>query len=400
MRPNQFTLRASDVHAWARQLLVAELELRDYRQSVPATLLAKLLLLAACWQTSLSSVCTFVTDAPSHETVRKALHACLPPRPRDLLDRLCALLRQSLPEHLRDVPRLMALDLHQRPYYGRATRGVTRRQRKAGTRRSFTYATLAVLDRCGRFTVGLLLTRPHMRLTTILEQLFAQVRTAGLSVARVLMDKEFYAAEVIAWLQHHDIAFLMPAQRKGRKAGSGNHHLFDPKTPVGFYEHTWTARLRRRDFHTGQRYHQGTLTVQVRMCVARHGRTGKPLVFACGGLVGWSPAQVTQEYRKRFGIETKYRQLGQCLAATSSRDERVRVLLVGVALLLCNLWAWLHSEALGTGPRGAQERRLARLRLTVLLRVLLLLSVAGQAPDRVWTTQRPVPQPDRHQSSR
>jgi putative transposase len=396
MRHSQCTLRASEVHAWARQLLLAELSLRDYKTSLPAALLAKLLLVAACWQASLSCVCAFVPHAPSHETVRKALKAALPPRPRDLRERLRALLRQSLPGHLGDVPRVMALDLHQRPYYGRATRGMTRRKRKAGTRRSFTFATLAVLDRCGRFTCGLLLTRPYMRLTTILEELFAQARQAGLSASRVLLDKEFYSAEVIAWLQQRDLPFLMPAQRKGSQPDCGNHRFFAKETAVGFYEYTWTTRPRRRDFRTGKRYLSGALTVRVTLCVGRHWRSGKPLVYASWGLVGWSPAQVVQEYRRRFGIEVSYRQLGQCLAATSSRDERVRLLLAGVALLLGNLWAWLHSEALGTGPRGAQERRLARLRLTVLVRVLLLLSVAGQAPDPVWTTQRPLPQPDKH----
>jgi hypothetical protein len=399
MRPNQCTLRASEVHAWARQLLVAELSLRDYQQSLPAPVLARLLLLAACWQASLSGVAAFVPDAPSHETVRKALHACLPPRPRDLLERLRALLRRSLPRHLGDAPRVLAVDLHQRPYYGRPTRGMTRRKRKAGTRKSFTYATLAVLDRCGRFTVGLLLSRPYMRLTTILDELFAQAQAAGVRAAHVLLDKEFYSAEVVAWLQQRGLAFLMPAQRKGNQPGCGNHHLFDPKTAPGWYDYTWTTRPRRRDFHTGQRYVTGALTVRVRLCVARHQRTGKPLVYAGWGLVGWSPAEVVRAYRRRFGIEVSYRQLGQCLAATSSRDERVRLLLVGVALLLCNLWAWLHSEALGRGPRGAQERRLARLRLTLLLRVLVLLSVAGIAPDRDWTAQRPVPQPDTHQNS-
>ena len=51
----------------------------------------------------------------------------------------------------------MALDLHQRPFYGKkTTRGSTRRQNKQqGTRNSFTYATIAVLTRWGRFTVGL-----------------------------------------------------------------------------------------------------------------------------------------------------------------------------------------------------------------------------------------------------
>ena len=79
--------------------------------------------------------------------------------------------------------------------------GCTRRQAKKGTKKSFTYATLAVLGPTGRFTAGLLVTRPFMRLTTILAELLAQAKEAGLSVSYVLLDKEFYA-EALEFLQH------------------------------------------------------------------------------------------------------------------------------------------------------------------------------------------------------
>ena len=50
--------------------------------------------------------------------------------------------------------------------------------------------------------------------------------------------------------------------------------------------------LRRQDFRTGQRHKRGTLAVRVDLCVARHQRTGKPLVFVSGGLGKWPPAAV------------------------------------------------------------------------------------------------------------
>ena len=68
-------VRPAVVHAYARHLLSIELELKDYKQSVPAGLLASVLLLAACWQCSLSAACAHVRNTPSHETVRKALFA-------------------------------------------------------------------------------------------------------------------------------------------------------------------------------------------------------------------------------------------------------------------------------------------------------------------------------------
>jgi len=387
MRPNQSTLKPAAVHAYARQMLVAELELKDYKESVPAKVLASVLLFAACWQCSLSAACPLMRGAPSGESVRKALHACLPARPNDLLGRLLAALRRSLPDHLGRRPLAFAVDLHQRPYYGRFTKGCTRRKRKQGTRKSFTYATLAALAPEGRFTVGLVPTRPHMRHVTVLGRLLRQAAEAGLQVAHLLLDKEFYAAEVIDYLQRQGVPFLMPMARKG-----GNRHLFDGSSPVGWHRYTWATLVRRRDFKSGKTHRRQKLAVTVDACVARHPRKDEVLVYASWGLGSWPPALVVRRYRKRFGIEVAYRQLGQCLAVTSSRDERVRLLLVGVALLLCNLWAFLHSEVFATGALGERVRHLPLLRL-LALRIALALAIAATLGGLVseWPAQRPLP---------
>ena len=392
MRHPQFTLSAATVHSQARRLLQEHLEIQDYKQSVPASLLVSVLLLASCWQFSLSCVCSLVHNAPSFETVRKALFACLPPKPTTLRRRILTALRQTLPDHLRATPQAMALDLHQRPYWGEPTRGTTVRQKKKSTKKSFTFATLAVVDSCGRFNVGVLLTRSYMRLTTIVETLLDQAAEAGLSVSYLLLDKEFYAAEVIDLLQRRDIAFIIPAQQRGKKADGGNRHLFEASTAVGWYKYCWTAPLRRRDFHTGKRHKKGTLTVTVSMCVTRSPKTGKPLVYACGGLSSWSPADVKRTYRKRFGIESSYRQLGECLARTSSRREEVRLLLVGVALLLLNLWAWAHSELLGEGPLGERRLRLETLRMAALRYGVAIIIALKQGMLTEWRTQSAIPE--------
>jgi hypothetical protein len=388
MRHDQFTLKASTVHAHAQRLLRAELEPRDYKPGLPAGVVVSLLLLASLWQASLSAACALVKDPPCREAARKAALAMLPRRPRELLRRLLAALRQTVPEHLRRLPQVMAVDLHQRPFHGKqGTKGSTRRQRKGGTHNSFTYATLAVLTRWGRFSVGLLPVRPRMRLTTIVGELLAQAEQAGLAVAYLLLDKEFYAAEVVGLLQRRGVPFLMPAEKK-----AATKWLYDPATPVGFYEYGWAGALMRHDPRAGKRRKRGELAVRVRGCVARHPKTGEPLVYATWGLVGWSPAQVAGEYRRRFGIEASYRQLGQCLARTSSRDERYRLLLVGVALLLCNLWAYLHSEAFSRGKLCETRLELARMRL-LHLRVAVAAVIAALFGGYLaeWPTQRPVP---------
>jgi putative transposase len=396
MRQRQCRLKASTVHGYAGHLLrqALEPEQQQYQPAVPLGVVASVLILAACWQTSITGACQLVKDQPSHRHVRDCLYACLPPRPRDLLSRLLHALRQTLPDHLFGRPRVMALDLHQIPYYGKKnTKGSTRRKKKASTNNSFTYATLAVLDRAGRFSVGLLHVRPHMRLTTIVGQLLGQAEEVGLQVSYLMLDKEFYCAEVIDLLQQRGVPFLMPALKRGRK-GTGNSRLFEPTTEVGWYDYSWTTDLRRMDFKTKKRHKRGTLSVQVRMCVARHQETGKPVVFAAWGLGKWPPALVVDNYRRRFGIEAQYRQMGQCLARTSARGERLRLLLVGLALLLCNLWAYLHSEVFSTGPVSERYLHLPQARLATILAAVAahIATLFGGYVDS-WPTQRPLPPP-------
>jgi putative transposase len=394
MRQKQFTLKASKVQARARDLLLGELDLDDYQPALPAALVVSLLILASVWQTSLSCACSLLKDPPSREASRKAAIALLPPRPLDLRARLLRALHKTLPGHLlgspeRPAPAVpCAIDLHQRPFYGKkGTKGSTRRKSKAGTHNSFTYATLAALTPWGRFTVGLLLTRPKMRLTAIAEELLAQAQQAGLSVRYLLMDKEFYAAEVVDLLQRRSVAFIVPAEKR-----PANERLFDPKTPPGFYDYGWEGVLKRYDPKVKRRRQKGKLAVQVRGCVARHKNTGEQLVYATWGLVGWSAADVAETYRRRFGIEASYRQLNSCLARTSSRCERYRLLLVGLALLLCNLWSYLHSEAFALGAWCETRLQLWRMRLLQMAAAVAaqVAALFGGYIDE-WQTQRPVP---------
>jgi len=388
MRHKQFTLKASSVHAHARRLLLDELDLRSYRPALPAALVVSLLLLASAWQTSLSGACRLVKHPPCREAARKAALALLPRKPRELLDALLAALRNTIPDHLRRLPQLVALDLHQRPFYGKKnTKGCSRRQQKQGTRNSFTYASIAALSCWGRFTVGLLHFRPKMRLTTVVETLLGQAEQAGLAVCRLLLDKEFYAAEVVDLLQRRGVPFVMPAEDRG-----ASKFLYDPKTAVGFYPYGWQGDLKRYDPATKKRVKRGKLAVAVLGCAARHNKTGEPLGYATWGLVGWSPRQVSEEYRRRFGIEASYRQLSGCLARTSSRCERYRLLLVGVALLLCNLWSQLHSEVFSTGAlceTRLQQARMRLLQMCVALAAVVAALFGGYLDE--WQTQRPLP---------
>ena len=62
-----------------------------------------------------------------------------------------------------------------------------------------------------------------------------------------------------------------------------------------------------------------------------------------------------ETYRRRFATETTYRQLHQARIRTSTRDPVRRLLDVGIALTLRNVWVWLHRVALARPRRGSRE---------------------------------------------
>ena len=64
--------------------------------------------------------------------------------------------------------------------------------------------------------------------------------------------------------------------------------------------------------------------------------------------------RVRETYRSRFGIDTKYRNMEQVRARTTSKNPALRFFLMGIALVLVNVWIalqWAHCRIRGSGPR-------------------------------------------------
>jgi Transposase DDE domain len=336
--------------------LVACLQLRDHKRSVPARLLARLLLLAAATGRSLSALAQRCDGAPSDEAVRLALRYQLPATSLVLLDQLLHALYQLVPAPFRaGRPVGAALDLHLRPYYGdRNTPGICGGKREAGTDQFWGYGTLVLLHRGLRLTVGLCPVDRRQSLVAVVRTLLEQAQPRGIRLKWLLLDRGFYDAQVVQYLQQAQVPFVMPLIRRGdAERGTGTQRFF--RSPTGWYDYTWTARPRVRDEATGRKRKQAALPVSIRVCVvARPAK--KAWVYACWRIT-WDAVLVQQRYRARFGIETSYRQLGQSLARTTSTDERVRLLLVGLALLVRQYWVWVHYTTLAT-VAGNGHRRL------------------------------------------
>lgn len=105
----------------------------------------------------------------------------------------------------------------------------------------------------------------------------------------------------------------------------------------------------------------------------RHQR--ETLLYATWGVKPHPLSWIRVTYRGRFGIESSYRQVHQARIRTSSRKPALRLLFMGVALVLRNVWVWLHAEVMAQPQRGARPLRLHSLRFARLL-LWLLIEVA------------------------
>jgi hypothetical protein len=381
MRNTHSTVTPGNVQAHAQFVLQNHLHLKDHGPKCTAGVLWTVLLYAAARIASLAAACAALRDAPSDTAAHDALLAGLPAF-AELQRRLNRALQGDLPKCLRRRRQPMAIDLTLIPYHGEPLHQISeiyRSHAKSGTTHFHAYATAYVIRRGLRFTVGLTAVYQGEALAGVIQRLLAQVAKAGVRPRYLLLDRGFCSVEVIRYLQTSRRAFLMPVPRRGRKADH-------PKGPSGTQIFAnWTKSGWGRYTMTNARRQQATFAVCVK-CRNRRGERGhhgrEALVYAYGG--GLQPSSfcwVQETYRSRFAIETSYRQLHQARIRTCTRDPLLRLLYMGIALVLRNVWVWLHWEQLAIQRRGGRRVDLSQLRFC---QMLLWLQHVAEFTLGVW----------------
>jgi Transposase DDE domain len=391
MRTSHCTITPGTVQAHTQFVLQKHLRLQDHGPKCKAGALWTVLLYAAARITSLAAACAALRDAPSDSAAHDALLAGLPDF-AELQRRLNRALQGDLPKALRRRRQPLAIDLTLIPYHGRHLhdeKEVYRSQPKSGTSHFHAYATAYVIRHGLRFTVGLAAVYQGDALADVIGRLLAQAAKAGVRPRYLLLDRGFCSVAVIRYLQASRRPFLMPLPRRGRQAGhprgASGTQLFTTWKKSGWGRYTLTNAQKQK----------ATVAVCVR-CRNRRGERGRrgreALLYAYGG--GLAPSSyrwVQQTYRSRFAIETSYRQLHQARLRTCTRDPLLRLLYVGLALVLRNVWVWFHWEHLAVPRRGGRRVALSRLRLRQMLlwlqhvaelRLGIRDEIAGQPPKR------------------
>jgi putative transposase len=372
MRPPQSTLTAAEVQSLFACWLAPVLGPFPAVRRATAAAVTAVLAYAAQRLSSVTDACARLASAPDGDTVLGLL-ARLLPDPAPLERRFHDAWAEHLPRAVRRGRWVVAVDVTLIPYHGDPFRDpaeVYRGRPKGGTTHFHAYATAYLVRDGRRFTLALVWVRRGTPPADVVRELLRRVRAAGVRIRLVLLDRGFNCGGVVRYLQNARTPFVMPQAVHGTAPKGGELtglRAIRARHPTGWATYTWQPR-------------DGGRRVTVDLCVCRRRRRDRRghrvFLYACWG-VRAAPPWVKALYRRRFGIEASYRQMNRARVRTTTRRPALRLLFVGVALLLRNLWAWLHWTALARRRRGGRRVQLDRLRFATLL--LWLAHLAEQA---------------------
>ena len=215
------------------------------------------------------------------------------------------------------------------------------------------------------------------------------VSKAGLKPGLLLWDRGFYSVEVIRYLQRARRAFLMPVVCHGRKAdhplGPSGSNVLELMKKSGWFKHT---------LQDGKK-NKATVSICVKRArwKDRHGKKKTDTwVYAYWGItprrMGLGEGHVSEAVRDRDQLSADE----PMPDPDDNKEVRRPVLLyVAIAVLLRNLWVWLHHFVLSSPRRGRRRYNWEVLRVE---RMLLWLEHVAETMyglvDKI-TTERCMP---------
>lgn len=351
-RKNTPKLNDTEVLRRAQQTLKTHLPLEAEGYACTSTTLYEVLIGVAANRSTIEAVCADLAGAPDGETIRGYLNEQLRVEELPLLQqRLNAALRANWPKKLRRGGAVeVAMDFHDRPYYGKAAQAKAlwvRGEAKDGTTRFYRVATAYVIKHGQRVTLAVRFVLPAETTVEVVADLLRLLRQCGLPIRCLYLDKGFASVAVFAYLQRQQQAALIACPIRGKTGGTralckGLKSYLSQYTFTSGGAEAFTAQVAVcRVFTTKKR-------------TGRQNRRGDWLLFVEIHLQ-WSPERCRRRYRRRFGIETSYRLANRLLGWTTSTNAAYRFVLMGLGFVLLNLWVHLCWQYTQVARRGGRD---------------------------------------------
>ena len=356
----QNELTGHDVRELLQETAQAHLPLEASGYQSDTAMLYDVLMKAASEGISIDAACRDLEETVGANTIRELLNGQLRAEELNKLEQeMNAALSAQLPAQVQMKGIEAAIDEHDEACYAKtpALRAHTVRSRaKAGTTRFFRIISLYVIYRQMRLTVAVVFVRPEDETAEIVQRLLERSRALKLQIDVLYLDRGFCTKPVIAHLKAVKQPAVLACTIRGKQGG------------------TRQLCRGRKSYRTRYTFTTG-LTVEMAVVATLvpgkdKKRRRKWLLFVTVGL-DWKPQTVYRRYRFRFGIESSYRILRRVRVKTSSRNPALRFFLLGFALLLVNLWAflrWFVARIPGPGPHRVVPVRFQFQTFVCLLR--------------------------------
>lgn len=387
MRHDTPKLSDAKVLSEARELLKEHLSLEAEGYVCTTDDLFDVLLGVAVNRGTLQSVCSDWLAVSEPETVRGYLNAQLCVEDLPTLERqLNACLAAQIPRRLQRAPQEVAIDFHDRSYYGKQPQDTglwVRGRAKDGTTRFYRIATAYVMQRGLRLTLAIHFVLPSDDTVSVLQTLLKYLHFRAIRIACLFLDKGFGGIAVLKYLTQRQQPALIACTVRGKHGGT---------------RALCVGNKSYRTTHTFESVAQGSFTASVAVCrvfttakrTKRLARRAEWLIFILIHL-DLSPRQARRAYRRRFGIESSYRCAGQVRGWTTSPNAAYRFVLMALSFILLNLWLrlrWGYMQIPHQGGRRLATRRFQLDRFTKFVR--RALERRYHAIHEVFATATPI----------
>lgn len=315
-----------------------------------------ILIHAASVGQSIEASCAELESADSN-TIREYLNAAFSKESlADLETQMNAALGHDMPKKVYARAQEFAIDLHEQPFYGKDEQLLAyacRGQAKAGTTYFYRIASIYLMLKGVRVTLGVVFVHSGLSLVEAVAALLERVKDLNLRVKCLYLDRGFASNPIYQYLIEHNLTAMIASPIRGKPQGQGTRALCQGRTSY-LSEHTF------RSVEHGD----CTVPVAVVRSYKHKGKRGKKKKRqACWHLyvlinLKLKTQQCHARYRHRFGIESSYRLLRQLRVRTNSRNPAMRFLYMTLGLILVNVWLLLRFRFTQLPRRGRAGRAL------------------------------------------
>ncbi|MFX1516397.1 MAG: transposase [Promethearchaeota archaeon] len=239
----------------------------------------------------------------------------------------------SLPDNFQKIRKqgmLLAIDFHTDPNYTKhPSPYICGGKLKASTNQFFQYITVIWINAPKPITLGVQMTRSRQPVSDTVQQLLEPLITQE-KIIGILGDGDFYNWDIIQWFIHKQISFIV--------RGRVNHGV---KPLVQKYQKElenkggWVVLDYRMNKGRTRKY------IDVKLTLYQTG--SRNLAIIAPSRCNLSGNKIYELYRKRFIIETYYRQMHRFQMFSCSQHPSVRFTIVVLAFWLCNFWSYFKS---------------------------------------------------------